>query len=679
MIGCDTLATVRLSAIVLGLVCLTLAACAQPAYVSCSEASAVCSDGCVDLFVDDDNCGACGNECDSDETCSAGLCVPTGMSDACATGNGGCSADAFCMDIGGAPACLCKPGFTGSGIACEACAQCDSSQFASTPCTPMTDTVCTACSLPCMEGTFESSPCGPFADRACSQCTQCGLGLYTVTPCLGSSNAVCAPCELGCVSCGGPGASCFMCDTGFVLSNGSCIPAVCGNAVLESGEQCDDGDTDAGDGCSAGCTVEAGNYCFGEILSICRAGSCVVEPATVTPLGAAFELDGNGTASASGLLLTQRSMIRTTAPVTYPVVVEATVVYSGFDITYVGTRGDGLRNASAGDEPTNTLRARLSVTNVQLATGPGTTEIASTAPPFSPTPGFPYRVRLIDDGFMVSVEWINLLNLAEGVGLQQMSSYHGTDDRAFVGGGDQGAVTVSDIRVCSAPVLPVTSGLVAHYSAIPSWTVGRDVFDAVSNWQDLSGNGRSLSENGPNPVFSLGLIGSQKAGVDFNSAKRLATAPFALTTDVSVFAVIHHRAPAQWGAIAHHGSRDGDWSMEQNGTGDPNGLHWQTNNDNVNMNLTLAANTSYVMTGIFEGNSRWFAATPFDNSTMFPVSIVDASHTITAGNKTLFVGSSDSNEASNAAIGELVYFNRALNSVERDAVIAYLRALWRPQ
>jgi cysteine-rich repeat protein len=32
--------------------------------------------------------------------------------------------------------------------------------------------------------------------------------------------------------------------------------ARCGNGVLEAGEECDDGNTDSGDGCSATCQLE---------------------------------------------------------------------------------------------------------------------------------------------------------------------------------------------------------------------------------------------------------------------------------------------------------------------------------------------------------------------------------------------------------------------------------------
>ncbi len=44
--------------------------------------------------------------------------------------------------------------------------------------------------------------------------------------------------------------------------------SVCGDGMIEGGEECDDGDLDDGDGCSAACTVEAGFVCSGE-PSVC--------------------------------------------------------------------------------------------------------------------------------------------------------------------------------------------------------------------------------------------------------------------------------------------------------------------------------------------------------------------------------------------------------------------------
>src|SRR5262249_40118187 len=50
-------------------------------------------------------------------------------------------------------------------------------------------------------------------------------------------------------------------------NNGSC-QAECGDSVLQLGENCDDGNTNANDGCSATCAVESGWGCTGQ-PSVC--------------------------------------------------------------------------------------------------------------------------------------------------------------------------------------------------------------------------------------------------------------------------------------------------------------------------------------------------------------------------------------------------------------------------
>jgi len=613
-------------------------------------------------------CTACG----STEFLSA-PCTPT-TDTACTTCASECAAETFEV----AP---CGPF---NDLMCNACTPpCAAESFEATPCGPLGDRTCTICTLPCAAGTFEVAPCGPISDRMCAACTPCAATQYEVTACGGTQDTVCTSCEVGCAACTGPGPSCTSCELGFVLELGACVPvppAMCGNAVVELLEGCDDGNLNNGDGCSDLCIVEPDHYCFGEAPSLCRPGACAFEAATSLPLGPAFAIDGTATTSAAGLTFSQRSTVHTTADLSYPVVIEADVTYSAADITFVGTRGTGLRDPLAADEPTDSLRARLSTT-VELATGPGVTVIASTPATFVPTLGVPYRVRFVDDGTTAEVVWFNLTNLSEGVALAMPSSFHGGADRAFLGGGDQGGLTVANVRVCSAPSLPITAGLAAHYTAVPSWTAIRDLANKVSQWQDLSGNANHLNYldvSGVRPAFAPGLINGH-VGLDFTGGARLITSPFELTTDVTVFAVIQHRTPAQWGAIAHHGSRDNDWSMEQSGfSGSNDVLHWQTNNDNTNVDLMLVQDTSYVMTGRFDGNARHFSATTFSGTPPAPVEIVDASHTITAGSRPLYVGSSDNNEASNAFIGELVYYSRALSDAERDVVIDYLRDNWRP-
>jgi cysteine-rich repeat protein len=88
------------------------------------------------------------------------------------------------------------------------------------------------------------------------------------------------------LECGGSTATCVtdacgngvvdlgeQCDDGNAVAGDGCSPHCqreeCGNAVLDPGEQCDDGNLNSGDGCSASCklercgngTVEAGEDC----------------------------------------------------------------------------------------------------------------------------------------------------------------------------------------------------------------------------------------------------------------------------------------------------------------------------------------------------------------------------------------------------------------------------------
>jgi len=80
----------------------------------------------------------------------------------------------------------------------------------------------------------------------------------------------------GCSDDGGPNAVCGngiveageQCDDGNNLNgdgcSGYCVDegaTVCGNGVTEAGEQCDDGNTTSGDGCSATCQNESGPLC----------------------------------------------------------------------------------------------------------------------------------------------------------------------------------------------------------------------------------------------------------------------------------------------------------------------------------------------------------------------------------------------------------------------------------
>ncbi len=71
--------------------------------------------------------------------------------------------------------------------------------------------------------------------------------------------------------------------------------STCSNNILEDGEQCDDGDSDGGDGCSATCQVEPGYQCVGlpsTCEAICGDGLIVVPETCDQGFGNVGDADG---------------------------------------------------------------------------------------------------------------------------------------------------------------------------------------------------------------------------------------------------------------------------------------------------------------------------------------------------------------------------------------------------
>jgi len=82
---------------------------------------------------------------------------------------------------------------------------------------------------------------------------------------------------------------------------------------------------------------------------------------------------------------------------------------------------------------------------------------------------------------------------------------------------------------------------------------------------------------------------------------------------------------------------------------------------------------NYVLAGRIAGTTRSYTTI---SATLGSSTVSGTGVSISAGSKVLYVGRSEINEVSNALIGEIVYYNRALTDAERDKVITYLRASW---
>jgi hypothetical protein len=154
----------------------------------CAEGQESCGSYCADLNHDADNCGACGVQCGSCETCVDGACLDTGC------GDGGVCCNSTCV-----PACeagqtldlhTCQCGEQCSG-GCDECQQCVNGQCQpapdGTPCFSGDNLCCggqcgdsTAC------GYAQHAPNGPFVPSYCCsagmECTPYGLNSDTCCP-----------------------------------------------------------------------------------------------------------------------------------------------------------------------------------------------------------------------------------------------------------------------------------------------------------------------------------------------------------------------------------------------------------------------------------------------------------------------------------------------------------------
>jgi cysteine-rich repeat protein len=170
--------------------------------LECPAGFAECSGACRDLGSDRANCGACGTSCGAGEVCSTGSCELS-----------------------------CGIGLTECGGSCVDLAT--------------SEAHCGACAAPC------PGAAGAFPACAMSRCGY--LCLAGRGDCDGLAGNGCevdlATARLHCGACGSP------CGSDESCVAGTCAVR-CGDGRLGPSEECDDGNTSSGDGCSSACVIE---------------------------------------------------------------------------------------------------------------------------------------------------------------------------------------------------------------------------------------------------------------------------------------------------------------------------------------------------------------------------------------------------------------------------------------
>jgi hypothetical protein len=325
----------------------------------------------------------------------------------------------------------------------------------------------------------------------------------------------------------------------------------------------------------------------------------------------------------------------------------------------------GITMALASDGAGNVYAAG-NLNNAGFSLGAGT--VGSGAFFASYDSAFDFRYGQVADG--------GAYPAALGIGLYDGFIYMaGAIDRGRIdwGSGPQYYLGSSGSQLWVARVapLPILSGLAGRWSGRDTGSITRDISSNISLWRDTSGNGRGLTVAGSAPQLQASLINGAY-GVSFAGGAGLVSSAFPLTSEVTVFAVIKYQSPASAGLLACHGSKNTDWSIEQDSAQASAVMHFQSDNDTSGGDLTFVVGKPYLLVGRITGTTREFNQIAADGSSTVTASGVS----IAPASVPFYLGRSDTGEASNQYVGELLYYARSLSNTERDQVIQFLQSTW---
>jgi hypothetical protein len=234
-----------------------------------------------------------------------------------------------------------------------------------------------------------------------------------------------------------------------------------------------------------------------------------------------------------------------------------------------------------------------------------------------------------------------------------------------------GKSVVSTAGTPYPPLTFVSTKLHAHYDAsdASSYTLSGG---NVTQWNDLAGKGYHLTANGTGPTLTT--IKSVPA-FNFNPGRGLIRTSVPLSSEITIFMVIKYSTNIGiWGSFMHHGSRDSDWALERNSwSTTTHNIQFQSSNINGPPELSATNGVNYILVGRISGNNREFWRYSDTEALGFATG---SGVSIVTGNKSIYVGKSDNNEACNSTIGEILYYNASLSDADVTKNVTYLQKKW---
>jgi hypothetical protein len=198
---------------------------------------------------------------------------------------------------------------------------------------------------------------------------------------------------------------------------------------------------------------------------------------------------------------------------------------------------------------------------------------------------------------------------------------------------------------------------------------------SVTQWRDKSASGATFTTVNANPTYTASLINGLP-GLDLTNASAfISSTTQNLTSSLTLAMILVVKSGiGAWGSFFTHGNRDLDFAMERNSISTGTTLQFQTANDNSGANITFTTDQVSLYLGTMTtGTSRFFSR--FGGGTTTTATGTNSS-TITTGLQTIRIGRSDVGENCNSFIGEIVYYNRVLTTLERQELEGYLAWKW---